>query len=131
MAKKSFKDISNPADTYISSVDHEPVDELDITSLDDISDNDNDNDHPSSTDMISHNEIGMISTKIGSVPPPPTGYRINPIYIEKKNKSMHLLTRPTLYKKLKIRSRQLGISVNEYLNSIIAEDTKDIQLEEE
>lgn len=72
----------------------------------------------------------MIGTKVGMIERPPAGYRINPIYIEKKNQSVHVLMRPSLREKSKIRARQLGISVNEYYNILIDADTKDIEIDE-
>lgn len=51
----------------------------------------------------------------------PKGYKLNPLYIETKNKRLQLLVRPSLHEKLKKTAHTEGTSVNELVNSILQE----------
>ena len=50
---------------------------------------------------------------------PPDGYKLNPMYLEKKSRRFQLLMQPSLYKKLRARAYEGGISINELIHSIL------------
>lgn len=50
---------------------------------------------------------------------PPEGYRVNPMYIEKKTRRLQLLLKPTVYDAIKARADAEGVSVNELIGSIL------------
>lgn len=49
----------------------------------------------------------------------PDGYKINPLYIEKKSDRLQLLIQPSLKRKLKEKAQQEGTSVNDLVCSIL------------
>ncbi len=51
----------------------------------------------------------------------PEGYKVNPLYIEKKSKRLQLLLQPSLYDKLKAKADGEGSSVNDTLHRILEE----------
>lgn len=51
----------------------------------------------------------------------PEGYKVNPLYIEKKSKRLQLLIQPSLYDKLKGKADREGSSVNDTLHRILEE----------
>ena len=55
----------------------------------------------------------------------PEGYKINPLYIEKRSRRLQLLIQPSLYKKLKARAIHEGKSVNDVLHNILEEALKE------
>lgn len=57
----------------------------------------------------------------------PEGYKINPMYIEKKSKRVQLLMQPSLYSLLKARATEEGKSVNDMLHSILEKELKEIK----
>ncbi len=56
---------------------------------------------------------------------PPEGYRINPSYLEIKSRRLQLLLPPSLHEKIKGRAEKLGMSVNECINRILEEATRE------
>lgn len=54
---------------------------------------------------------------------PPEGYKLNPLYIEKKSRRLQLLIQPSLYSKVKARAEKEGRSVNDFIHSILEEET--------
>lgn len=46
----------------------------------------------------------------------PDGYKINPMYIEKKSKRIQLVMQPSLYERAKAAADSAGISFNEYVH---------------
>ncbi len=56
---------------------------------------------------------------------PPEGYRMNPLYIEKKTRRLQLLIRPSLYEKLKRRAGRDKTTINDALNQILEEMAED------
>jgi len=52
-------------------------------------------------------------------PGPPEGYRLNPLYIEKKTRRMQVLLQPSLYKRIKARADAGGESVNEVVHAVL------------
>ena len=58
------------------------------------------------------------------VQPAPEGYRVNPMYIEKKSRRLQLLLRPSVYEAVKARAMGEGVSVNDLINTILEEATK-------
>lgn len=51
----------------------------------------------------------------------PEGYKVNPLYIEKRSKRLQLLLQPSLYDKLKSKADSEGCSVNDKLHKILEE----------
>lgn len=56
---------------------------------------------------------------------PPAGYRINPLYIEKRSKRLQVLLTPSLYERVRERATAEGYSVNDMVNRILEEGTKE------
>ena len=56
---------------------------------------------------------------------PPEGYKLNPLYVEKKTARLQLLMQPSLKEKLKSRAAAEGKSVNDLVNTIIAKALSD------
>jgi hypothetical protein len=72
----------------------------------------------------------FISTPVEEKPQtdsPPEGYKVNPLYIEKKSKRLQLLIQPSLYSKIKARADREGKSVNELIHSILEDETREGQ----
>ena len=55
----------------------------------------------------------------------PEGYKVNPLYIEKRSKRLQLLIQPSLYGKLKSKADREGDSVNDTLHKILEESLKE------
>jgi hypothetical protein len=72
----------------------------------------------------------FISTPVEERPQidaPPEGYKVNPLYIEKKSKRLQLLIQPSLFGKVKARADREGKSVNELIHSILEDETREEQ----
>ncbi len=52
-------------------------------------------------------------------PEPPDGFRMNPMYIEKKTRRLQLLLKPSVYDAIRERADREGVSVNELTGSIL------------
>lgn len=100
--KKSFKD--NPAMQFLSGADVEPV-EIEIP---DFSTEEDDN-------------IPVID-----IPPEPApeGFKINPMYIEKKSRRLQMLMQPSLHAKVKKAADSASMSVNDYIHKVLEEHLK-------
>ena len=59
---------------------------------------------------------GVASTKDA-----PEGYKVNPLYIEKRSKRLQLLVQPSLYDKVKAHAETEGCSVNDYIHRVLEE----------
>ena len=59
---------------------------------------------------------GVASTKDA-----PEGYKVNPLYIEKRSKRLQLLVQPSLYDKVKTQAKTEGCSVNDYIHRVLEE----------
>ena len=59
---------------------------------------------------------GVASTKDA-----PEGYKVNPLYIEKRSKRLQLLVQPSLYDKVKAQAETEGCSVNDYIHRVLDE----------
>lgn len=46
---------------------------------------------------------------------PPEGYKVNPLFIEKKTKRAQIVLKPSLYEKAKEASQAAGLSFNDYV----------------
>lgn len=51
----------------------------------------------------------------------PEGYKVNPLYVEKKSRRLQLLLQPSLYRKLKRRADSEGESINNLVHLILEE----------
>ena len=56
--------------------------------------------------------------------PAPEGFRLNPMYIEKKSRRLQLLLQPSIYDAVKRRAEGEGVSVNDLINTILEDATK-------
>lgn len=63
---------------------------------------------------------GVASTKDA-----PEGYKVNPLYIEKRSKRLQLLVQPSLYDKVKTQAETEGCSVNDYIHRVLEEAVKE------
>ena len=52
------------------------------------------------------------------------GYKLNPLYIEKRSKRLQLLVQPSLYNKVKAQAETEGCSVNDYIHRVLEEAVK-------
>ena len=52
-------------------------------------------------------------------PAPPTGYRMNPMYIENKTRRLQLLLKPSTYEAVRDMAEREGVSVNALINDIL------------
>ncbi len=60
----------------------------------------------------------------GSTETAPDGYRVNPLFIEKKSRRLQLLLRPSVYDAVRARAIAEGVSVNDLINTLLEEATK-------
>ena len=49
----------------------------------------------------------------------PEGYKVNPLYIEKRSKRLQLLVQPSLYDKIKAQAEGEGCSVNNFIHRVL------------
>jgi hypothetical protein len=61
---------------------------------------------------------------------PPEGYKLNPVYIERRTKHLQGLVTPSLWEKLKKCAAYQGISVNEFVH-VSLENATDLFLKGE
>ena len=54
----------------------------------------------------------------------PEGYKLNPLYVEKRSKRLQLLVQPSLYDKVKAQADAEGCSVNDYIHRILEDAVK-------
>lgn len=55
----------------------------------------------------------------------PKGYKLNPMFIEVKNRRLQLVLQPSLYDKVKSGAKAAGLSVNEYVHRILEDATRE------
>ncbi len=58
---------------------------------------------------------------------PPTGYKLNPLYVETKSRRLQLVLQPSLYERVKAGAATAGLSVNEYVHQILDKATREGQ----
>lgn len=54
----------------------------------------------------------------------PEGYKVNPLYIEKKTRRLQMLMQPSLHAKVKEAAAEAGLSVNDYIHRVLEEKLK-------
>ena len=91
MTKKSFKDDLNPAMNFISQESKKKVEKT------------------SSEKIQKSTELRKQA---------PEGFKVNPLYIEKRSKRIQVLLQPSIYEKIKNKATAEGVSVNEIINNI-------------
>lgn len=57
--------------------------------------------------------------------PAPEGYKVNPLYIEKRSKRLQLLIQPSLYDKIKAQADGEGCSVNDLIHRVLEDAVND------
>lgn len=55
----------------------------------------------------------------------PEGYKVNPLYIEKRSKRLQLLVQPSLYDKIKAQADTEGCSVNDFIHRVLEDAVKE------
>lgn len=55
----------------------------------------------------------------------PDGYKVNPLYIEKRSKRVQLVLQPSLFSRVKAKAESKGLSLNEYVHQILDEATRE------
>lgn len=50
---------------------------------------------------------------------PPEGFRMDPLYIETKSRRLQLLLQPSLYEKIKNKSKEKNVSVNALVHALL------------
>lgn len=55
----------------------------------------------------------------------PTGYKLNPFYVETKSRRLQLLVQPSLHARLKERADKDGMSLNELVNSFLEDGLRE------
>ena len=93
MAKKKVIDESNPALQFITG-------------------SQNDAAQPSA-EAMQPNVAAVISSAQTEVP---TGYKLNPMFLEVKSKRVQLIMQPSLFERTKEAADRKGISLNEYVH---------------
>lgn len=56
---------------------------------------------------------------------PPEGYKRNPLYVETKSRRLQLVLQPSLYDRVKAKAKAAGLSVNEYVHTILDNATRE------
>lgn len=56
----------------------------------------------------------------GKTEEPPKGYKINPLFIEKKTRRVQLVFQPSLYDRIKRKANREKVSVNECVHAMLA-----------
>ena len=56
--------------------------------------------------------------------PDPEGYKVNPLYIEKRSKRLQLLVQPSLYDKIKAQADAESCSVNDFIHRVLEDAVK-------
>ena len=109
--KKSFTAQQNPALTFISVQESEPIrDAMKAESVDSFQKQDETTAYASSAH----------AKQAGS----PEVFKVNPIYVETKSRRMQLLVQPSLYEAIKAMATAESVSVNELIHTILERAVK-------
>lgn len=54
----------------------------------------------------------------------PSGYKVNPLYIETRSKRLQLLMQPSLYQQIKAKADGEGCSVNDWVHRVLENTVK-------
>lgn len=57
----------------------------------------------------------------------PEGYKLNPIYVEKRSRRLQLVLQPSLYERVKTKAASAGQSVNDYIHDLLDKATREEQ----
>lgn len=101
--KKTFKEDINPAMQFISAPTEEIAEE------------------PAPAEPIAPSIAAPAASTTASKPKAPDGYKLNPLYIEKKSKRVQLLMQPSVYEKLKEKAKSKETSFNDFIHTILQE----------
>lgn len=52
----------------------------------------------------------------------PDGYKVNPLFIEKRTKRIQLIMQPSVYERAKQQAESRGTSFNDYVHGLILAD---------
>jgi hypothetical protein len=110
-SKKTFKENISPAMQFISEAATEPTEQGANPSASAVS--------------IEGGGFSSVPPPIGAaIGKPPEGYKLNPLYIETKNKRVQLLMKPSIYAKIKTMADSENRSVNDMIHLILEEFTR-------
>lgn len=73
--------------------------------------------------FISKESIDKVDGETANNRKAPEGYKVNPKYIETKSKRVQVLIQPSLYAEAKAVSKELGISLNDFIHRAVQEAT--------
>lgn len=60
----------------------------------------------------------LVSSKTNA----PEGYKVNPLFIEKRSKRIQLIMQPSVFERAKAKAEQNDKSFNDYVHSLIEKD---------
>lgn len=52
----------------------------------------------------------------------PDGYKVNPLFVEKRTKRIQLIMQPSVYERAKAKAEDKGTSFNDYVHGLILAD---------
>ena len=55
----------------------------------------------------------------------PEGYKLNPLYVEKRTQRLQLVLQPSLYERVKSKAQTQGVSINEFIHQLLDEATRE------
>ena len=55
----------------------------------------------------------------------PSGFKVNPLYVEVKSRRLQLVLQPSLYNRVKAKAEAEGLSVNEFVHQILDNATRE------
>lgn len=96
-SKKSFANVINPAERFISIPQEEPREEP----------------------RENQKEEPVKAPSTIEVATPPDGYKVNHEYIEKKSRRLQLLTKPSTHETLKAIADSKHMSLNDLINTLL------------
>lgn len=111
--KKSFTAQQNPALSFISVNEDEPQEKERKNSTS--------NHQPEMKQNQQVKETGFSNVRNTEVP---DGFKINPLYLEKRSRRIQLVVQPSLYEAIKAKATAEGVSVNELIHTILEQTVK-------
>lgn len=68
---------------------------------------------------IPESEAETTAPNTGTPSAAPEGYKVNPLYVEKRTKRVQLVMQPSIYERTKTEADRLGLSFNEYVHKAL------------
>lgn len=76
-------------------------------------------------DTLNQTETAAPDEKTTAQDTVPDGYKLNPLFIEKRTKRLQLVLQPSLYDRIREKSAAEGISINEYCHRVLEDAAKE------